>query len=129
MHTRNAIPLLFGLGLGVAGVGCSATDASHDTSPAIAAGTGGAAGSPTSDAGSSGGSGGVIAIDGGDGGFCSPRCSTDLRASIDCHGDTHACKDDESCDVPTGVCTDACQVAINTKQSVGCDYYATYMDL
>ncbi len=34
----------------------------------------------------------------------------------------------DGCDPSSGTCTNACDAAENNKQSVGCEYYATFMD-
>jgi hypothetical protein len=65
---------------------------------------------------------------GGDG--CAPQCSPDGRSVVDCHGATlQTCNAQQACDPTTGQCANACDVAVHTKQSIGCEYYATYMEM
>jgi hypothetical protein len=60
---------------------------------------------------------------------CNVTCSTDLHAVVDCNGNlVQQCSGMEGCDLSLGACTNACQAAVNNKQSVGCEYYATNMD-
>lgn len=61
---------------------------------------------------------------------CAWSCSDDLRAILDCNGETKMeCTGTTACDPTTFVCTDACASAELNKRSVGCDYYATDMEL
>lgn len=61
---------------------------------------------------------------------CYAQCSDDERAVVDCNGDVIAtCDPAQVCDVTTSTCTDACQAAESHKRSVGCDYFATDMDV
>jgi hypothetical protein len=60
---------------------------------------------------------------------CAP-CSIDYQSVVDCDGQVvKTCEGGEGCDPQTGQCRDACAVAADNKQSVGCEYFATYMDL
>src|SRR5438132_2067575 len=60
---------------------------------------------------------------------CATTCSTDLRQAIDCQGNVvQTCAASDQCDTSAGQCTNACAAAESNHRSVGCDYYATYMD-
>ncbi len=75
------------------------------------------------------GASGGIGLGGGGGGFCYDRCSHDLHAITDCHGTVlQECAGADACDVATVTCGNACLAAESAKRSVGCEYYATYMD-
>src|SRR4029078_1483189 len=57
------------------------------------------------------------------------HCSADGHSVVDCKGATlEECVGTESCDPASLTCLDACTAAIENKQSVGCEYYATFMD-
>jgi hypothetical protein len=61
---------------------------------------------------------------------CAISCSNDRHSVIDCDGGTVvSCMAGQACDLSTGGCSDACTAATNNKQSVGCDYYATRMEM
>lgn len=61
---------------------------------------------------------------------CQFSCSADLHSIIDCNGnEVMACAGTTACDPQTFVCTDACASAELNKRSIGCDYYATDMEL
>ena len=61
---------------------------------------------------------------------CQWSCSADLHAIVDCHGVTQmTCEGTSACDPQSFVCTDACASAELNKRSIGCDYYATDMEL
>src|SRR5579883_2048622 len=61
---------------------------------------------------------------------CSGGCSPDLHQVLDCHGTVIAtCSGTNGCDPTASVCANACSVAVKTKQSVGCEYYATFMEM
>lgn len=65
----------------------------------------------------------------GAGGACGIQCSADLHAVIDCNGTVvEECTGHQGCDISTASCVNACDAAINNKQSVGCEYFATDMD-
>ena len=65
----------------------------------------------------------------GDGGACAKGCSSDLHDVIDCNDNVvQQCSGTDGCDVATGTCINACQAAVDNKNSVGCEYYATQMD-
>ena len=91
----------------------------------------GPAASRDSDAGSDpGGSHGDGDGDGDGTGTCSPQCSADGRTVLDCNGEVvEHCDGALACDPRSTTCVNACQAAENDKRSVGCDYYATDMDV
>lgn len=61
---------------------------------------------------------------------CPWTCSADLHSILDCNGNTAMeCTGNTACDPTTFVCTDACVSAELNKRSIGCDYYATDMEL
>ncbi|MEZ4451639.1 MAG: IgGFc-binding protein [Nannocystaceae bacterium] len=56
------------------------------------------------------------------------QCAPDLHSVQDCMGGTiEACSGTDGCDLDSKTCINACQAAENSKQSVGCEYYATFM--
>jgi hypothetical protein len=60
---------------------------------------------------------------------CDTTCSSDFHTVVDCHGTViQSCSGTTACDATTLTCVNACQAAVNNKQSVGCEYYATAMD-
>jgi hypothetical protein len=64
-----------------------------------------------------------------DTGGCAIGCSFDFHNVVDCLGNVvQTCTGTQGCDSSLGACADACQAAVNNKQSVGCEYYATDMD-
>ena len=59
-------------------------------------------------------------------GNCPRTCSSDLHAVLDCNDNVvQSCTGTDGCDVATGTCINACQAAVDNKNSVGCEYYAT----
>jgi hypothetical protein len=57
-------------------------------------------------------------------------CSADLHSIVDCHGNlTTQCTGADACDSASLTCKDACVAATANGRSVGCDYYATSMDV
>ena len=61
---------------------------------------------------------------------CALQCSADLHSIVDCQGNlVTQCTGADACDSSTFTCTDACVAAEANKRSVGCDYYATSMDV
>lgn len=69
------------------------------------------------------------ASDGGDE-SCANRCSDDLHGIVDCHGNVvSTCAGTDACNSNTVSCTNACDAANANGRSVGCDYYATFMDV
>ena len=92
-------------------------------------GSGGAGGSGV---GGNGGQGGSI-ITLFEGGFDGPGCELSCSADSALGGRLQRqrgqpCSGTDGCDATTMTCANACQAAINNKQSVGCEYYATDMD-
>lgn len=131
MNTRTSllialVPLTSALGLMEA---CSATSNTQFTGGA--GGTGGAASSSSSSSSGNGTGGEVIFSDAGgsDAPACTPTCSSDFHAVVDCNGNLiQQCSGDQGCNLSVGACTNACEAAVANKQSVGCEYYATNMD-
>ena len=77
------------------------------------------------DPGATGGDGGP---DGPEG--CSHRCSGDLHSVVDCNNNiVSTCAGADACDADTLTCVNACVAAESNKRSIGCDYYATSMDV
>ncbi|MBI4704326.1 MAG: IgGFc-binding protein [Deltaproteobacteria bacterium] len=121
------------IGLGLA-LGCSAGGSRRSGAGGSPAGTTGGGG--TSGAGGTTGVGGTITGTGGlgiGGGFdastCELACSSDLHAVINCEGTpVEKCEGTDGCDMAIKDCVNACQAAASNKQSVGCEYYATFMD-
>ncbi|MEO8705926.1 MAG: hypothetical protein ABI867_38195 [Kofleriaceae bacterium] len=69
--------------------------------------------------------GGVDAV-----GSCALQCSGDLHAIVDCNNNVITqCAGADACDSNSFTCADACTAAESNKRSVGCDYYATSMDV
>lgn len=61
---------------------------------------------------------------------CPLSCSADSHAVVDCHGNTTMeCSGSSACDPLSFTCSDACASAELNKKSIGCDYYATDMEL
>jgi hypothetical protein len=90
-------------------------------------GAGTASGNPT------GTGGGVNLFDGSipDSAQCDIQCSPDHHQVLDCDGGVVASCDADAglaCDLSTAGCSPACTAAINNRQSVGCEFYATAMD-
>jgi hypothetical protein len=111
----------------LAAIGCSATKEG-------ASGTegSGASGGGTGASGGSGGAGGTVLVgpggSGGAAGGCGSPCSPDLHQVIDCQGNVvETCTGTDACDPMTGTCRNACEVAVDNEQSVGCEYYPTFM--
>ena len=104
-------------GSGGSGSGFADTDGGVDSSGAMVDGTAGDGDNvPKFDA----------TLDGG--GACR-KCSSDLHSVIDCQGNVvQACANADGCDLTTLKCVNACAAAVSNKQSVGCEYYATYME-
>ncbi len=85
------------------------------------------AGNPTSGAGGTPSSGTFMGTGGEMG--CFGSCSPDLHQVLDCEGNVVAtCDGFEGCNPLTLQCANACSNAAETKQSVGCDYWAVDMD-
>jgi hypothetical protein len=65
-----------------------------------------------------------------DGPPCDPRCSADLLTVRDCNDNVvTACDGVTVCDPGMAACVDACGAAEQNGSSIGCDYYATSMDV
>jgi len=61
---------------------------------------------------------------------CGLTCSDDLHAIVDCNGNAVSeCTGTTACDSGLHTCVDACTAAETGKRSIGCDYYATSMDV
>ena len=71
---------------------------------------------------------GAFSPNGPPGSCTGPRCSSDLRTQVDCEGNVlMTCPPDQGCDGTA--CVPACQAAIDSKGSTGCDYYAVDPDI
>ena len=107
-------------------IACSAT--TNTSSGSSGQGAGGLAAGGHGGDGGAGASGGISF--GGQGGtLCYDRCSLDLHSITDCHGNVlEQCLGTDGCDTDTITCTNACAAAESAERSVGCEYYATYMD-
>jgi IgGFc binding protein len=58
------------------------------------------------------------------------QCSGDLHSIVDCNNNlVTECQGSDACDSNSFTCVDACTAAEVNKRSVGCDYYATSMDV
>jgi hypothetical protein len=116
---------------------CSASKNSSTGGGGAQGGAGAGMGGASS-GGAMGGGGQGMAGTGGDdltvgssgtGGSCI-TCSSDFHSVVDCQGNLlQKCTGTQGCDVMTATCTDACKAAVNNKQSVGCEYYSTFMDV
>ncbi len=96
------------------------------TSSGTGLGGGGGGGGGTNNS-----SGDGINFEGGlsDAPACSVTCSADLHSVVDCLGNVQqTCTGSNGCDHDAGTCANACQATVNNKLSVGCEYYATFMD-
>jgi hypothetical protein len=107
-HARFAFCLV-GLGVLAAGIHCSSSDSS---------GFGGDGASSSS----SGGSSGLLGSSGGtDGGGVARQCSGDLQSVLDENGRVvEKCAPDQGC--AAGKCAAACDAAVASKGSLGCNY-------
>ena len=77
-----------------------------------------------------GGIDGGINTDGGNSDGCVAKCSSDYQKVLNCQGQVvTTCTGQEGCDPTSGKCANACAVAEKTKQSVGCEYFPTYMEM
>jgi len=124
-----ALVICFGATTGLVVEACSAGGDTSSTASTGAGGSGqGSSGSGGTTTGS--GMGGDIGFDASfDAQPCALSCSSDFHAVVDCNGNlVQQCSGDQGCDVSTHTCSNACQGAVNNKQSVGCEYYATFMD-
>lgn len=67
---------------------------------------------------------------GGSGTECPLQCSADLHDVLDCNGAiVQTCPGASACDPASFTCVDACAAAQANNRSIGCDYYATDMDV
>jgi len=118
----SLIALLFVLALtsSAAGLSCSA-----GTTPEGGSNSGANNNSGGSNSGADGFGAGNL---GGNSG-CDVTCSPDLHAVLDCNGGiVEQCSGSQGCNAETGTCTNACEAAVQNESSVGCEYYATFMD-
>jgi hypothetical protein len=108
---------------------CTAVNHSTFTTTSTGGGGVGGSGGPTS-SGHASSSGDIMFTDAGhDSPGCEVSCSSDFHAVVDCNGNlVQQCSGSQGCDLSAGSCANACQAAVNNKQSVGCEYYATNMD-
>jgi hypothetical protein len=139
--SKRASPRSFLLFLGVLAVpavvigacGSSNTSGSNGSASTQSGSGGAGSGHGGATTASSSASGIVIAGAGGggpDGGPCEPTCAINDQSIVDCNGKViGACPAGQGCDLTTLSCTDACTAAKDNQQSVGCDYYATRMDM
>jgi hypothetical protein len=120
---RNSIMRILSLSFAVLLVACGGGKSSFDLD-------GGADGTTPDDGGTNPDSPfGFGDTGGGDGGGCARGCSSDLHDVLDCNNNVvQTCTGTDGCDVSTGTCVNACQAAVNNKNSIGCEYYATFMD-
>jgi len=110
---------------------CSSSKSTGTFTGAGQGGTNAGGASGTGNSGAGAGGGGIV-FEGGipDTGVCAESCSADHQQVLDCDGGVITqCMNGQGCDLATGTCTDPCQAAVDNKQSVGCDYYATHMDM
>jgi len=60
---------------------------------------------------------------------CRAGCSDDFLNVLDCAGAVVShCAGSQACDAKLGACADSCVAAQDDHRSVGCEYYATFMD-
>jgi len=132
---------LFALGLGIGALGVPSCSADGGGSSGAGAGGVGAFGGSAGDSGADqsvlggGGSGGTS----GDGGInidaiatdgCAAKCSSNFHKILSCSGvEIATCSGNKGCDPTSGKCENACSVAEKTKQSVGCEYFPTFMEM
>ncbi len=91
-------------------------------------GGGGAASAVSSQMVSQSATGGTFAATGG-APPCVHQCSSDFHNILDCNGGVvEACAGTDGCNPLTLSCSNACDNAAETKQSVGCGYYAVDME-
>jgi hypothetical protein len=90
----------------------------------------GVGGAQTAGVSSTAGSGGALGVGvGGAGPGCPFRCALDFHSVVDCEGRTvETCEGQSGCSIGTATCVNACLATIENGQSVGCEYFATYMD-
>lgn len=113
--------------LGLA-VSCAASQDATLTGSSSAS-AGGTGGSSASQGGETTFSGFNVGGSSGSGGPCEQPCSSDYHSVVDCDGNVlETCSGTDACNPATATCSNACQAAIDNKLSVGCEYYATFMD-
>jgi hypothetical protein len=126
--------LVLAAALSFAAASCSAGGGGN-TSPG-GGGAGGAPGGAAGDAslggaftGGSAGDGGIL-LDVAPGDGCAAKCSSDFHKVLGCNGvEVQTCTGESGCDPTSGKCENACAVAQKTKQSVGCEYFPTFMEM
>lgn len=112
-----------------AGVTSTTGQPTSEPVPTTSAPTGDPTGDPTTDpsAGPTSTPGTDTDSDTDTGGTCF-QCTPDLHGIQTCEGElVQTCEGVEGCDVDSVSCINACTAAENSKQSVGCRYYATFM--
>jgi len=113
-------------GLALALLGACGSGA--DSAPAGTGGATGGGGAPGG-AGGVGGQAGTGGVNLGGTGGCIKTCSKDLHAVLGCQGEVlEACAANQGCDSVSLKCVSECEAAASRKRSVGCDYYAVFMD-
>lgn len=119
--------LLFSFACSAVVLACAANQASSfDDEEAEASASSSSAGGAEASSSSSG-NGGLDFSSAGSG-SCATSCGSDYKTIVDCNGVlVQECTGKTACDPSTLTCKNACDVAVATKQSVGCEYYATDM--
>jgi hypothetical protein len=105
---------------------CSSKSSGGSASASTMSGSGGA-GNSTGTA-----LGGMLFGDGSipDSPVCGYHCSADRHQVLDCNNKVIAtCMGSMACDLGNAGCSDACTAASDNKSSVGCDYYATHLEM
>lgn len=71
----------------------------------------------------------VSSASAGGGEVCGPRCSLDAKTVLSCEGEpTETCDIGLACDLTKARCVPACEAAQHNRSSVGCEYFAVFMD-
>jgi len=119
------IMAMVGLGVLMAQACSAAGDLPAEVEP-----TGGAGGQTSSSIqGGAGGTTSVTFTAGGSGGGCHNACSEDNKQILDCYGEVlQDCAAPSVCDPSDWSCRPPCDVAVNNKHAIGCEYYATFMN-
>ncbi len=131
-YLRSPVVLLGGLALPLVLVAACSSSKSSGTNGAGNGGTNGSGGAGAGAGATTGQGGNIFNNDGGllDSPVCALNCSSDHHSVVDCNGQVLVtCMAGEGCDLSTGQCSPACTAATNNKQSIGCDYYATNMEM
>ncbi len=115
-----------------ASTGASAGSEDSGTHGTTGVATGETIGTGVDGSGSSGSSGGGVKFDFAVEPDLPPpdclTCSADFHEVLTCDGaPVTGCVGTQGCDLATGTCIDACTAAANNRQSIGCEYYATFM--